>query len=146
MSSDRPHREQSPPPISRRSLAAGLGGGLAAGLGGVVLWRFLDWRPPPPAPQLFEPLPQPAGQRPVLRQAGQILLVQQGERAWALSARCSHLGCGVSPADDGQGLICPCHGSRYDLSGAPLRGPAEEPLAPLHVEALPDGGFRVRQR
>lgn len=43
-----------------------------------------------------------------------------------LSTRCTHRGCEVEPAADR--LICPCHGSEYDLLGAVLEGPAERPL------------------
>ena len=43
-----------------------------------------------------------------------------------LSTRCTHRGCEVEPGADR--LICPCHGSEYDLHGAVLEGPAELPL------------------
>jgi len=48
----------------------------------------------------------------------------QGNQFYALNARCSHLGC-VVPAG---GAACPCHGSRFDLTGAVLQGPAATPL------------------
>lgn len=44
----------------------------------------------------------------------------------ALSTRCMHRGCEVEPAADR--LVCPCHGSEYDLQGAVLSGPTELPL------------------
>lgn len=44
----------------------------------------------------------------------------------ALSTRCMHRGCAVEPAADR--LICPCHGSEYDLQGAVRSGPTELPL------------------
>ena len=44
-----------------------------------------------------------------------------------LSARCSHLGCTIREVSNGQ-LLCPCHGSTFDLEGNPLRGPAIRPL------------------
>ena len=49
----------------------------------------------------------------------------------ALSAICTHQGCTVAP--DGDQLICPCHGSVYDLSGANVSGPAPEPLPQVDV-------------
>ena len=49
----------------------------------------------------------------------------QGDQFYALSARCTHSGC-VIPAGGG---ACPCHGSRFDLTGAVLQGPATTPLA-----------------
>jgi Rieske Fe-S protein len=39
---------------------------------------------------------------------------------------CTHGACQVAPADGG--LSCPCHGSRFDLTGAVLQGPAPRAL------------------
>ncbi len=49
-----------------------------------------------------------------------------GEAPVALSTRCMHRGCEVEPATDR--LVCPCHGSEYDLRGAVLQGPTQLPL------------------
>jgi cytochrome b6-f complex iron-sulfur subunit len=49
----------------------------------------------------------------------------------AYSAICTHQGCTVAPGN-GE-LDCPCHGSRYDLGGAVIQGPAKEPLTPYDV-------------
>jgi Rieske Fe-S protein len=48
------------------------------------------------------------------------------DRFVALSPICTHRGCTVDA--QGEHLVCPCHGSTYDRSGAVLRGPAERPL------------------
>lgn len=48
-------------------------------------------------------------------------------RFTAVSTRCTHRGCRVE-VGGGDGLVCPCHGSRYGLDGALLGGPAERPL------------------
>ena len=40
--------------------------------------------------------------------------------------RCPHAGCKV--AVDGAALVCPCHGSTFDLAGKVLQGPATSPL------------------
>jgi nitrite reductase/ring-hydroxylating ferredoxin subunit len=45
----------------------------------------------------------------------------------ALSPICTHLGCRVRKGRDG--FECPCHGSRYDLYGHVVNGPAARPLA-----------------
>ncbi len=50
-----------------------------------------------------------------------------------LGITCSHLGCSVVFNKDGKRFDCPCHGSRYDLEGKVLRGPALYPLSHLHV-------------
>lgn len=55
----------------------------------------------------------------------------------AFSAICTHQGCTVVASGDL--LMCPCHGSHYDLlTGAVTRGPAQKdlPALPVHL----DGG------
>ena len=43
------------------------------------------------------------------------------------SSVCPHRGCNVSEVKDGN-IVCPCHGSHFDLEGAVVTGPASEPL------------------
>ena len=76
-------------------------------------------------------------------QRGQVLLVWREGAARAMSARCTHLGCTVSVSQDGESLVCPCHGSEYGLDGEVLRGPAPRPLASLEIERQDDGSCRV---
>jgi len=49
----------------------------------------------------------------------------------ALSSICTHLGCRVRKARDG--FDCPCHGSRYDLQGNVINGPAAKSLMSFPV-------------
>lgn len=49
----------------------------------------------------------------------------------ALSMVCTHLGCRVRKARDG--FDCPCHGSRYDLHGKVINGPAVKSLKSFPV-------------
>jgi len=58
-----------------------------------------------------------------------VWLFRDEEGWYALLNRCTHLGC--QPALDPQSrlLLCPCHGSRFDLQGRVVRGPAARPLA-----------------
>jgi nitrite reductase/ring-hydroxylating ferredoxin subunit/uncharacterized membrane protein len=65
----------------------------------------------------------------IARQNIGIALVRQGDNVYALGARCSHQG---GPLDQGwvlEGtLVCPWHGSRYDLAtGQPVNGPSTCP-------------------
>ncbi|HLZ34832.1 MAG TPA: ubiquinol-cytochrome c reductase iron-sulfur subunit [Nitrospira sp.] len=41
---------------------------------------------------------------------------------------CTHLGCGYRWAGEEKMFKCPCHGSRFDLEGQVLGGPAPRPL------------------
>ena len=51
-----------------------------------------------------------------------------------LSARCTHLGCLVHFNDAERTWACPCHGSRFDVDGAVLQGPANRPLQPRSLD------------
>jgi glycine/D-amino acid oxidase-like deaminating enzyme/nitrite reductase/ring-hydroxylating ferredoxin subunit len=45
-----------------------------------------------------------------------------------VSLRCTHLGCLVRFNAAERSWDCPCHGSRFDVDGAVLEGPATQPL------------------
>lgn len=65
-----------------------------------------------------------------------IVLNRNGETT-VLSSHCTHLGCKIHELKKGR-LICPCHGSEYDLNGVPLKGPAFEPLQKLPTRISSD--------
>ena len=44
---------------------------------------------------------------------------------------CSHLGCSYALNTNANTFDCPCHGSRFNLDGTVLRGPAQFPLSHL---------------
>lgn len=52
---------------------------------------------------------------------------------YAISAVCTHLGCIARYKSDEKVIACPCHGSRFDLEGNVVHGPAPRPLPWLDV-------------
>jgi len=81
-------------------------------------------------------LPGP-GRGEVVSHDGERVAVFQSEEghARALSPFCTHLGCVVGFNTAEQTWDCPCHGSRFDLDGRVIHGPAVEDLAPVMVGA-----------
>ncbi|MFD4987714.1 FAD-dependent oxidoreductase [Streptomyces sp. NPDC058374] len=71
----------------------------------------------------------------VVRLGGRRCAVHRAEDGTvrAVSARCTHLGCLVSFNQAETAWECPCHGSRFDVDGAVLQGPATRPLEELDV-------------
>ena len=47
---------------------------------------------------------------------------------------CSHLGCSIAFNKGGGRFECPCHGSRFNLEGQVIHGPALYPLSHLQVK------------
>lgn len=54
-----------------------------------------------------------------------------------LSSICTHAGCNVSEVVDGA-IVCPCHGSKFNLDGTVAKGPATKPLAAKPVSVQGD--------
>ncbi len=58
-----------------------------------------------------------------------VIIIRTGANDYtALSAICTHQGCIVSYNASTNELPCPCHGSKYNLSGKVLNGPAQANL------------------
>jgi len=71
--------------------------------------------------------------------AGGYLISGTAEAPRALSLRCTHLGCTVGLDREADQLVCPCHGSRFALDGAPISGPARKPLHDACMKRDGDG-------
>src|SRR6185503_20948678 len=58
-----------------------------------------------------------------------------GNTFYILDAECRHAGCVVPVYDVTEGgILCPCHGSLYDIDGSVLRDP--DVLPPFHLTPL----------
>ncbi|MCE0487594.1 Rieske (2Fe-2S) protein [Ornithinimicrobium sediminis] len=80
----------------------------------------------------------PVGGSVFLRDAEVIVTQPAVGELRAFESRCPHQGCAVSGSEEGQ-LVCPCHGSRFDLdTGEVLQGPAERGLRPRPVRVRDD--------
>ena len=55
-----------------------------------------------------------------------IYVVHNEKGLFAISAICTHLGCLVK--DTGTEFLCPCHGSKFDIDGNVISGPAPRAL------------------
>ena len=111
------------------------------GLGGLA--RFLGYQPDPGPPTEFDlgsKYDYPIGSQ-TIRPDIPTAIQHTREGYIAISLTCTHLGCTVE--EDGEGFICPCHGSRYNESGLVLEGPAKEPLRKLRVEIMKDNTLRL---
>ena len=58
------------------------------------------------------------------------ILVNKDKHLEVFSSHCTHLGCTIHHAEN-EKLLCPCHGSTFDLEGKPTKGPAIKPLEKL---------------
>ena len=71
-----------------------------------------------------------------------LVVMRKGDRAYVMSARCTHAGCEVSLLPDGS-TFCPCHKSTFDKNGLVTKGPAKRPLDWYAVEVEETGDVRV---
>jgi cytochrome b6-f complex iron-sulfur subunit len=116
-------------------------------LGGLLglagLFRFLNYKPDPGPPSeidLGEAMYFLPNSRTMRADIPAAIYQKSGEYS-ALSLTCTHLGCTVE--EDGDGFLCPCHGSRYNKDGMVLQGPAKQPLRELRVEKMDDDTLRL---
>lgn len=70
--------------------------------------------------------------------SGDYILITENGQLTVLSARCTHLGCRIKDFRN-EKLVCPCHGSEYDLTGRAVKGPAFRNLEKLNVAVSADG-------
>ncbi len=64
----------------------------------------------------------------------------QNKQLVAYTAVCPHLGCGIG--FDGALFNCPCHDSKFALTGERMTGPSKRGMDPLPLEVV-DGRLRL---
>jgi Rieske Fe-S protein len=69
------------------------------------------------------------GSRVILLDGERLLVIRRAADDFAvLSATCTHSGCTVRWSAPRNQAECPCHGSRFNVSGSVAQGPATLPL------------------
>lgn len=114
------------PKIGRRYL-------LAMGLMALLypLLRFASYKVPR-KPKKFEINTQPPASGVLINT--EFILFDRDDTTWAVSRKCTHLGCKVNFHEQGNYLECPCHQSRFSAAGKVVKGPAKDSLTVYPVE------------
>ena len=66
------------------------------------------------------------------------IIVNSNNNTKVFSSHCSHLGCKIDKMAEGK-LVCPCHGSEYDMNGNVIKGPAYKNLTVVDSTISEDG-------
>lgn len=78
--------------------------------------------------------------------AARVAIVHLENDVFALGDECTHEGCSLAEGELDEAadtVVCPCHGSAFDLrNGEPVEGPAEDPV-PVFVVRVVDGWIEV---
>ena len=77
---------------------------------------------------------------------GRVAVAHIENELFALGDECTHEGCLLSEGeldDVADTVVCPCHGSAFDLrTGEPVEGPAEDPV-PVYPVRVEEGWIEV---
>ena len=95
--------------------------------------QYADWITPKESEDLSE---LERGEGRVYRQGMQLVAAYKNElgNVQTVSAVCTHLGGVVRWNTTEKSWDCPCHGSRFDVQGEVLEGPAIAALAKVNLE------------
>lgn len=118
---------------------------VAAGGAGVLTADFLQPRVlfEPPTRFILGP-PDAVAIGSVLSEQDQKVYIIRSQAGFrALSSICTHLGCITRYQPDEKIIACPCHGSRFNLEGEVLAGPAPRPLDQYEIDVSSRGRLVV---
>jgi len=65
-------------------------------------------------------------------------IVVKREKTTVFSSHCTHLGCEINRLENNK-LVCPCHGSEFDLDGNAVKGPAYKSLKKIPSQIISNG-------
>ena len=80
-----------------------------------------------------KPIKLPNGFSPGLSIEDEVIICKTDNDLKIYSSKCTHLGCKINKVENNE-LVCPCHGSRYNSSGIPVKGPSVKALEELTFE------------
>lgn len=72
-----------------------------------------------------------------------VYLIREPNDMFALSARCTHLGCTLNYDAVSRRFVCPCHGSVFTLSGKRVAGPARKDLYSVPLTRTASGDIEA---
>jgi Rieske Fe-S protein len=76
---------------------------------------------------------------------GPVAVGRDASGVYAMTLICTHAGCDMSSEGSvsAQGVDCFCHGSRFDVNGDVINGPAQSPLEHFQVTVDASGAITV---
>lgn len=104
------------------------------------LLRFIGYRVPK-KPRLFEVTRKLAAGGFLVHK--EFVLFDRGSEAWAVSRKCTHLGCKLNFHEVDDYLECPCHQSRFTIEGHVAKGPAKRDLDVFEVEKRDNAPYYI---
>jgi cytochrome b6-f complex iron-sulfur subunit len=74
-----------------------------------------------------------------------VAIARDAQGVYAMTLICTHEGCDISQNGSvtSAGLLCDCHGSRFDPNGNAIVGPAQSPLQHYQVTADGSGNLTI---
>lgn len=68
-----------------------------------------------------------------------IIIVKKEQKYLVFSRKCPHLGCKLNYDPEKELIVCPCHQSKFYLTGKYIEGPAKRDLQKLPFEYNEEG-------